>query len=271
MRDGLRRRRFALAGAGSAMAVAVLAAAALVAGSNQQSDSLRVDQPASHATSAGSTSSGTDRTSDSAAVLGTTGAGQSAPAGSYGAPTPRPLNSPPESAGPTASPASKAPVHGPVTRRESELGDKVCSGNGVSVGTDGVGTGNDWCLEVAGPDYRNTTPYAPATLTFTVCRSMAKNAAPLTFATAQEVDFQIATAKGSKKLWTWSTGHRFRSSKHTLQVDTGRCFDWQTTWTWTDDRGKPVPPGQTLRLTAWSTSRELGSKEMYADFEAPSR
>jgi hypothetical protein len=272
MRAGLRRRRrFAFAGAGSAGAVALVLAAALLAGTAAGRDALRIEQPATNATPDGS--AGTDADSASRAIDGL-GAGGSPGAAGFGGPGGQgrgEIQAPAPSARPSASASPRPGNHGPMTRREPEFAQRVCSGDGVSVGTNGVSSGSDWCLEVTGPDYRDSTPNPTPPLTLSICRSMAKDSGALTFDTGQEVDFEISVAGGTNKLWRWSSGQRFASKRHVLYRGSGQCFEWETLWHWQDDRGRPVPSGRTLRLTAWSTSRELGHLQTSTEFASPAR
>jgi hypothetical protein len=103
-------------------------------------------------------------------------------------------------------------------------------------------------------------------LTFTVCRSTARDGGALTYATAQEVELVISVAGSSRRLWTWSSGQRFARTQHVLYRGSSQCFDWETTWDWRDDRGADVPANRTLRLTAWSTASELHNQPVAVDF-----
>jgi hypothetical protein len=265
MRAGLRRRRFAFAGAGSVAAVAAVAAAGLFAGTTAGSDSLRINQPAAGSTSpspAAATAAGprgNDMTSR-AGVGETTQPGAST--GSQPAPQAAPAPAPPSRA--SAAPSSGHGRHQPVTRTEREFG-QVCQGDQMKVGSGGVST-SGWCVSVAPPGARDSSPLA--SLTVTVCRSTTKDAGALIFDTAQEVDFVISSPSSRNALWRWSTGQRFRSTRHVLYLGYSQCVDWETTWDWRDDRGAPVPSGRALRLTAWSTSHELSNHPVAVDFSA---
>ncbi|MDT7539566.1 MAG: hypothetical protein QOI82_3151 [Actinomycetota bacterium] len=264
MRDGLRRRRLAFAGAGSAAAVAIVAVAGLLAGTTAGSDSLRVDQPAG-----GSSPSAPAAVAMAGAQAGsTTGEGQPQRPGTVqdaqsmrGAP----VTAAQPSAQPTSAPASSPRRREPMTRRTSQ---QVCPGSGVGVGTSGVIVSGDWCLTVNRPQTRNAA--AQATLTFSICRNATMGRAGLTYSTTQEADFTISVPKTKTTaeaiLWRWSTGQRFAASRHTLTVGGTDCYDWVTGWDWRDERGRLVPTGQSLRLAAESTARELAFKEVSTDF-----
>jgi hypothetical protein len=259
MQAGLRRRRIAFAGAGSACAVVVVTAAALLAGTAAGSDSLRIEQPAVGASAA---SAGPDIDAGGTPAFGTTAgtASTSQPQpGPSGAPASARPAAPAPSARPARSPGSGHGMHGPVARSDREFG-QVCQGDQMMLGPGGVST-SGWCVMVAPPAARETTPYP--TLTFTICRSSAKDSGALTFDTTQEVDFAISSS--GKRLWTWSTGQRFARHRHVLHRGSSQCFDWETAWDWRDDRGQPVPRSG-LRLTAWSTSAELRRSPASADF-----
>jgi hypothetical protein len=265
MREGLRRRRLAFAGAGSAAAVAVFAAAALVAGTTAGTDSLRVDQPAG----SGSSTSAPDAVAMAGAQPGsTTGQGQpQRPVTVQDAQsTPSaPVTAAQPSTQATSAPASSPRRREPMTRRTSQ---QVCPGNGVGVGTTGVIVSGDWCLIVSRPQTRASA--ARASLSFSICRNAAKARAGLTYSTTQEADFAISVPKTTTKpqtiLWRWSTGQRFARSPHALTVGGTDCYVWETGWDWRDERGRLVATGQSLRLAAESTARELAYKEVSTDF-----
>jgi hypothetical protein len=263
MRAGARRRRFALAGAGSLAAVAVFAAAGVFAGSPGSSDSLRVDQPAGGHDASGRQPVGLSAPRDSGATAAMQPAGAPRAAGAPAAqPAPHAAPAPTPSGRASSAPNNGHGNHGPMTRTEREFGE-LCPGGYTGVGTGGVSSG-EWCVFMAPPGSRDSTPYP--TLTFTVCRSVTKDAGALTFDTAQEADFVISLRSTKKALWTWSTGQRFRSTRHVLYVGYSQCIDWQTNWDWRDDRGATIRAGQSLRLTCWSTSKELRNSRIAADF-----
>jgi hypothetical protein len=261
MRDGLRRRRLAFAGAGSAAAVAIVAVAGLLAGTTAGSDSLRVDQPAG-----GSSTSGPD----AVAMAGTgpggvTAFGRLAGTGTASGPKSAPgapLADPRPSAQATGRPADSIRRREPMTRqRESQ----VCGGDSVAVGTSGVRTG-DWCMYLTTPTSHD--PNTSLALSFGICRNAAKERAALTYLTTEETDFTITVSKTKKVLWRWSTGQRFPNSRHVLMVGGTDCYFWSTAWDWRDDAGKPVAASQALQLTAESTSRELAYEEVSTTFSS---
>jgi hypothetical protein len=238
------------------MAVAVVTAAALLMGTTAQNDSLRIDQPAGGAEQSGPEAVGrvgsAPRTSDVQGQPATaTRPDGVVQRGSAATTRPAAQSSPKATPRPTAAPGH----HQPMTRRTSQ---QVCPGNGVGVDTSGVIVSGDWCLILGGSPSRGAAP--TATLALTICRHTAKARAGLNYSTSQETDFTISVAKTKKTLWQWSTGQRFRSDAHVLMVGGTECYTWETGWDWRDDRGRPVASGQTLRLTAESTSRELAFK-----------
>ena len=258
MRAGMRRRRIAYAGAGSFLAAVAIGVAGLLVGSTATTDSLRIDQPATRdgraVTAPAALPEAAARTTS-----GAVGPREQAPA--VGGQPQQAASAPQPSARPSASPAGRnRGTHGQVTRSDREFG-QLCPGDAMGVGSGGVSS-SGWCVMVAPPESRAATPN-PA-LTFTVCRSTTKDGGALTFPTAQEVEFVIGTT-GGKKLWTWSTGQRFRATRHVLYRGSSQCFDWTTRWDWRDDSGRDVPRGQ-LRLTAWSTAQELRHSPVHVDF-----
>jgi hypothetical protein len=263
MRAGLRRRRVAFAGAGSAAAVALVAAAGVLIGSTAGPDSLRINQPAGGQTAQSSPVAAVAG-GDFRRTPGTTSRATTAQGGNAAAPQPRPLAAPAPSRSPSAAPHGNQGMHEPVTRTDREFG-QVCQGDQMQVGPGGVST-SGWCITVAPPGAHDTTPYPM--LTFTVCRSSAKDSGALTFDTPQEVELVISVTSTKKSVWTWSHGQRFRAGRHVLHMGSSQCSDWQTHWNWRDDNGRSLPAGERLTLTAWSMSAELKHFPVTAELRA---
>jgi hypothetical protein len=94
----------------------------------------------------------------------------------------------------------------------------------------------------------------------TVC-SVDPNVVQLHFTTTRELDFAVVDDTGVPR-WRWSREHPATTDEHTLQLDTGECWEWSTLWRDVDSNGRRLATGYyTLRVT--SSVQELGTQNVY--------
>lgn len=247
---GEQRRRRELLGAGVA-ALAVVAGTVLGLG-NGYGDARGLDsltsRPAPRPTSP-QTVAPTAAPSDRAAAPGT----GSAPAQADPSPTGVPPLPPPVGPSPTPRPSPK-PGEAGMTRTYS--GDNPPT---VQVGTANLCTtrlgpsaaGSDpYCAEGAtdAPDVHGRVPIYGNT-----CRSGDQvSDGQLSFPTTREMDF--AVFQNGKLIWRWSAGRpAAKKQPHTLAVERGRCWVWETQWRAVDSKGKPRRGDFVLRTYAYAT------------------
>ena len=100
------------------------------------------------------------------------------------------------------------------------------------------------------------------------CRAHDGDQPALTFATMQEVEYEIRDADGTL-LWRWSDGTAVQSAEHELPTERGACYEWITRWTPLAPDGRPLDAG-TYLLRTWVTSAELGPQAPYdSEFVIP--
>lgn len=93
------------------------------------------------------------------------------------------------------------------------------------------------------------------------CRAHDGDQSAMTFATSQEVEYEVATATG-QLLWRWSDRVSVKPLQHELPTERGACYAWTTRWTPLDAEGRSLAAG-TYRLRTWVNSHELGADAAY--------
>jgi hypothetical protein len=85
-----------------------------------------------------------------------------------------------------------------------------------------------------------------------VCENKAElSSASLSFNTEREVDY--AVYRGSTLIWRWSAGRpAARSVRHSLAIDPGECWSWQTSWRAVDADGRSLHGDFVLETTSYA-------------------
>ena len=171
-----------------------------------------------------------------------------------------------EESGPERSGAGYAGSPSRPVEREYESSSPQADANGASGGGQTV-CGVDAADRPAGQQARwcGGNDVSPVRSDFLLehrqCRAHDGDQPALTFATTQEVEYEVRTAD-DRLLWRWSDGAVSKSSPHELPTERGACYTWTTRWTPLDPQGQQLAPGS-YRLRTWVTSAELGPDATY--------
>jgi hypothetical protein len=174
---------------------------------------------------------------------------------SHSSPTTAPTALPPPVGSPAARPTPR-PAEPGITRSYDgsagvTVGGSLCNGQ---VGGSQTHTEDSFCASTsaseADADSRRRVPIQSS-----VCENKAElNSTVLSFNTSREVDYAIY--QGSRLVWRWSAGRPAATAPgHTLAIDPGQCWTWQTTWRAVDARGVALHGDFVLKAT--SSAKEL--------------
>jgi hypothetical protein len=99
-----------------------------------------------------------------------------------------------------------------------------------------------------------------------LCRIPGQGTGKLDFASGMQLDFAVGRDTYPAS-WKWSSGHHFSSTSPTVTVPEGKCARWHVTWTVTDDKGRPLAPGDyyldARPATTGSTTVETQASETF--------
>jgi hypothetical protein len=257
-REGRQRRRkkLLLSGGGS-LAVCAAVLASLTAVSTARTDSLEQLDPATGASSSPQAVTAAPEQPTATTATSTMPGEPKANGSTDGATSTteaRGTGDAPQSAAYRGSPSR------PVKRTYREAAGRQ-EGGGLAVdGGDrtvcGVETGKPaggyprWCtnttISAAGRDFA---------VAHSACAYDTKRS--LTFATSQEVEYEIRDQSGAV-IWRWSDHASIRRTAHSLSASNGGCFKWTTTWSPRHANGAALEAGSYV-LRAWVTAPELGA------------